>query len=694
MPGDVDQGAAVVAVDAPGAAGPVTGSPAGAALAGALAHKPGAQSRSGQEVMCLAVEAALAAGDHLLVEAPTGTGKSLAYLVPAVRHALSGEDRTVVVVTATKALQEQLVGEDLPFLAGALDGPRFDYAMLKGRSNYLCRAKLDVTLTDGVEGRLDFGAGGPLAALERVAELGEWAEDTATGDRADAPEMVSDAVWSQVSVDPGECPGAAKCHAGDRCFAETARARAAGADIVVVNTHLYASHVASGGYVLPPHAAVVFDEAHTLEDVFAEALGVRLSPGRVRRVASRLRGAGVDAELSRRLERAAGLLEEALAVLAGNEPTRVDPTDGDLAQALAVVGTLTGDAAGALRRLDPAGDAARAKVAQAGRLVDGLAGNVVRLLDPASYANQVAWVEKFRDRPELHLAIIDVGPVLAGALYPEVTVVATSATLATGGRFDDLARRLGLSLPPPAGVDREPADPEASDPGPAPAAPPRFTALAVPSPFDHPRQGFLYVARHLPEPNDAAFPAAMHEELHALISAAGGRTLALFTSRAAMERAADALTGRDGYEIVVQDRLPRPELLARFRSGPGLALFATQSFWQGVDLPGSLCHLVTIDRLPFPRPTDPLVQARREAAAARGVNAFAAVDVPIAATLLAQGSGRLIRTTTDQGVVAVFDRRLATRSYRATLLATMPPLRRTVDRHQVIAALAGLRHAG
>jgi ATP-dependent DNA helicase DinG len=698
MAGDVDQEQAEAATDSSAdAPDTVTGAPevgtgtsAGAALAAALARKPGAQTRAGQDAMCVAVEAALAGAGHLLVEAPTGTGKSLAYLVPAVRHALSGEDRTVVVVTATKALQEQLVGEDLPFLAAALDGPAFDYAMLKGRSNYLCRAKLDVTLTDGVEGRLDFGSGGPLAALERVAELGAWAEDTATGDRADAPGVVSDAVWSQVSVDPGECPGAAKCHAGDRCFAETARARAAGADIVVVNAHLYASHLASGGYVLPPHDAVVFDEAHTLEDVFAEAFGVRLSPGRVRRVASRLRGAGADVELVRRLERAAGLLEEALAVLAGTEPTRVTPTDGDLAQALGIVGTLAGDAAGALRRLDPTGDAARAKVAQAGRLVDGLAGDVVRLLDPATYTNQVAWVEKFRDRPELHLAIIDVGPVLAGALYPKVTVVATSATLATGGRFDGLARRLGLSLPAPAdGAD------DANDATDAarPAAPPRFSALAVPSPFDHPRQGFLYVARHLPEPNDAAFSAAMHEELHALISAAGGRTLALFTSRAAMERAADALAGRDGYEIVVQDRLPRPELLARFRSGPGLALFATQSFWQGVDLPGSLCHLVTIDRLPFPRPTDPLVQARREAAEARGANAFSAVDVPIAATLLAQGSGRLIRTTTDQGVVAVFDRRLATRSYRATLLATMPPLRRTVDRDQVLATLAGLRDA-
>ncbi len=686
------------------AAGDVHRSGAGAALAGALARKPGAQTRPGQEAMCAAVEAALAGAGHLLVEAPTGTGKSLAYLVPAIRHALSGEDRTVVVVTATKALQEQLVGEDLPFLASALEGPPFDFAMLKGRSNYLCWAKLEVTQADGVEGRLDFGAGGPMAALERVAELGAWAGESATGDRADVPgAAVSDAVWSQVSVDPGECPGAAKCHAGDRCFAETARARAAGADIVVVNAHLYASHLASGGYVLPPHDAVVFDEAHTLEDVFAEALGVRLSAGRVRRVASRLRGAGADVELARRLERAAGILDDALSLLAGTEPTRITPTEGDLAQALGVIGTLAGDAAGALRRLAPAGDAARAKVAQAGRLVDGLAGGIVRLLDPDTYANQVAWVETYRDRPELHLAIIDVGPVLAAALYPKVTVVATSATLATGGRFDGLARRLGLSLPPPvaAGPGAGPdADPDSGEErqvfrkNAEMPAPPRFSALAVASPFDHPRQGFLYVARHLPEPNDPAFSAAMHEELHALIAAAGGRTLALFTSRAAMERAADALAGRDGYEIVVQDRLPRPELLARFRSGPGLALFATQSFWQGVDLPGSLCHLVTIDRLPFPRPTDPLVQARREAAEARGANAFAAVDVPLAATLLAQGAGRLIRTTTDRGVVAVFDRRLATRSYRATLLATMPPLRRTVDRDQVLATLTGLRHPG
>ncbi|HVW35067.1 MAG TPA: ATP-dependent DNA helicase, partial [Acidimicrobiia bacterium] len=319
--------------------------------------------------------------------------------------------------------------------------------------------------------------------------------------------------------------------------------------------------------------------------------------------------------------------------------------------------------------------------------------------------SSVAWVETNRGRPELHQATVDVGPTLAARLYPEVTVIATSATLATGGRFDLLARRLGLTLPPPADDDQEgrpgPSGPDGDDgddrPRPGRAgpdvepSPPVHRALSVPSPFDHARQGWLYVARHLPEPNDPRFGEAMGAELHDLITAAGGRTLALFTSRAAMERTADSLAERGGYDVLVQDRLPRPELLARFRAGPGSALFATQGFWQGVDLPGHLCRLVAIDRIPFPRPTDPLVAARRAAATARRENDFAAVDLPAAATLLAQGAGRLIRTTSDSGVVAVFDRRLATKSYRQVLLATLPPLRRSIDRDRMLVELASLR---
>ena len=744
----------------------MTGRPSGAAagagaaadiLAAVVAAKPGGENRPGQEAMCAAVDTALAAGEHLLVEAPTGVGKSLAYLAPAVAHARSGTpDARVVVVTATKGLQEQLIRDDLPALAAALPGRRLRFAMLKGRSNYLCRAKLDVTMTDGVEGRLDFGDDGVAGALETVKGLEAWAETTATGDRADAPGAVSDAVWSQVSVDPGECPGAANCHAGDACFAEAAREAAGAAEIVVVNTHLYAAHLASGGNVLPPHTAVVFDEAHTLEDTFADAFGVRLTPFRVRRAAARARIAGADADLTRRLDRAADALDSALG--APPEATRVDlagttpapgftspappapvrgraaasgpapstvgadgPDDRALAAALATVGALAREVQATLRKSElgllggaggAGGDVARAKAAQATRLLDGLADDVALLLDPP--LNSVTWVESNRGRPELHLATVDVGPALAARLYPEVTVIATSATLATGGRFDLLARRLGLTLPPPADdgepggdtavsaletppgrefatpVRRDGAGPGDTDVEPSP---PVHRALTVPSPFDHARQGWLYVAKHLPEPNDPRFAEAMADDLHELITAAGGRTLALFTSRAAMDRTAETLAARGGYEVLVQDRLPRPELLARFRAGPGSALFATQGFWQGVDLPGHLCRLVAIDRIPVPRPTDPLVAARRAAATARRENDFTAVDLPAAAMLLAQGAGRLIRTTTDAGVVAVFDRRLATKSYRQTLLATLPPLRRSIDRARMVEVLNALRQA-
>ena len=371
-------------------------------LAAVIAAKPGGENRPGQEAMCAAVDAALASREHLLVEAPTGVGKSLAYLAPAVTHTRSTPDARVVVVTATKALQEQLTRDDLPTLAAALPGRPLRFAMLKGRSNYLCRAKLDVTMVDGIEARLDFGDEGVVGALDAVKHLAAWADETETGDRADALGAVSDAVWSQVSVDPGECPGAANCHAGDACFAEAARERADPAEIVVVNTHLYAAHLASAGNVLPPHTAVVFDEAHTLEDTFATAFGVRLTPYRVRRAAARAKAAGGDAERIRRLDRAAESMDAALGAPA--EATRIDLTavaDGpsasgsrgpsgaggepadlrELAVALSTVATLAREVQGTLRKSElglgassgGGGDVARAKAAQATRLLDGLA---------------------------------------------------------------------------------------------------------------------------------------------------------------------------------------------------------------------------------------------------------------------------------------------------------------------------------
>ena len=662
-------------------------------LAKVVSAKPGGEERPGQQAMCEAVENALEDGCHLLVEAPTGTGKSLAYLVPAVLHATSEHGNRVVVVTATKALQEQLVHEDLPFLARALaeGGRRFSFAMVKGRSNYLCRARLAGVLADGLELRLAFESGGRELAVATVQRLARWAGETTTGDRSDAPAGVDDAVWSQVSIDGGECPGAADCTFGDDCFAEAARHAAARSDVVVVNAHLYATHLAAGVTVLPEHDAVVFDEAHQLENTVSSVLGVRMSGWRLRRLAGRHRRAGGAPAVGDRVESAAAALETALADAAtGGDASPVDPCQGDLALALAQAGAAAAEAGADLRSLQSADETARARSTQAQRVADGVREDTARLLDGQTYVNHVAWVQPGGGGSELHLAAVDVGPLLAELLYPAVTVVATSATLTTARRFDLLARRLGLDRPPPAPADgAEERDHDGAGTGDAAGAR-RYRSLAVPSPFDHRRQALLYVARHLPDPRADGYPAAMHEELHGLVSAAAGRTLALFTSRAAMQRAAAALTDRGGYEVLVQDTLSRPQLLERFCAGPGSVLCATQSFWSGIDLPGRLCHLVTIDRIPFPRPTDPLTQARRKAALARREDPFRAVDLPAAATQLAQGVGRLIRSATDEGVVAVFDRRLATAGYRRTLLETLPPFRRTVDPAEVAAFLARL----
>lgn len=655
------------------------------ALARVVARKTGGESRPGQQAMCAGVEAALAGGGHLLVEAPTGTGKSLAYLVPGVLHARSGPERRLVVVTATKALQEQLLGEDLPMLAGALahEGVSFSFAMLKGRANYLCRAKLAVALDEGLELRLEFEREGREAAAAAVRELAAWAERTGTGDRAEAPGSATDAVWSQVSVDGTECPGAANCREGGRCFAEMARHRAAASDVVVVNTHLYATHLASDGAVIPEHDAVVVDEAHTLENTVATVLGVRMSAGRLRRVAARHRGAGGARPLGDRIDGAAAALDTALETADLDDAGRVQPWAGDLAVVLAQAAEAAAAAAADLRAATSHDDTAGAKRAHAARLADAVRDDAARLLDPAERENHVAWVEGGPGARELRLAAIDVGRLLAALLYPTVTFVATSATLATAGRFDVLAARLGLSPPEPAaGGDGDGAGDGDGGPG--------YRPLLVPSPFDHRRQAVLYVARHLPDPRSERFGPAMHDELHRLVIAAGGRTLALFTSRAAMARAAAALVESGGVEVLLQDAMPRAELVERFRAGPGSVLCATQSFWSGIDLPGRLCHLVTIDRIPFPRPSDPLTQARRDVARRRRQDPFTTVDLPAAAVQLAQGAGRLIRTSTDEGVVAVFDRRLASAGYRRTLLETLPPFRRSIEAAEAIALLERL----
>ncbi|MGC8472127.1 MAG: ATP-dependent DNA helicase [Acidimicrobiales bacterium] len=676
----------------------------------------GGEDRPGQLQMARAVADAISSGRHLVVRAGTGTGKSLAYLVPAVVS-----DARVVVATATKALQDQLAGKDLPAISRALGRP-VSFAVLKGRANYLCLERAAEVGGRGVQQDLGTAverswAGDEGRLVEDVRRLLVWSHETATGDRADLDFEPHARAWDMMSVGTRECPGAHRCPEGSRCFAERARQRAAEADIVVVNTHLYGAHLASGGAVLPPHDVVVFDEAHELEDVMTQSLGVDLAPGRLRALGASARALLDDGEtygLEDVAERLRVLLAEhvgrrvlaAKGAAGGAHPARTDarpgghdrhlfgvPTGGAEPASTNGTGPRLGTASGdepsstelssvlellraRLERLrsrlatevgageragrrtgdvgakaGPAGDPAA--MARALTAAAHLEGDLSRLLAPGE--TDVVWIDGSPRSPVLKLSPVDVGPVLAATLWSSVRSVLTSATLPAGIparlRIDDFE------------VDH----------------------LDVGSPFDFRSHALLYVARHLPDPRHEGARAAMLEELGTLISAAGGRTLALFTSRQAAVEAASALAGRLAFSVLVQGDLPKSRLLEEFSGDETSCLFATLGFWQGVDVPGRALSLVTLDRLPFGRPGDPLLDARRERA---GAAAFALVDLPRAAALLAQGVGRLIRSATDRGVVAVLDSRLATAGYRKVLLEALPPMRRTVNRDEVVGFLS------
>jgi ATP-dependent DNA helicase DinG len=605
----------------------------------------GGEARDGQLEMADAVARAIASRRHLSVAAGTGTGKSLAYLVPAV---LSG--RHVVVATATKALQDQLATKDIPLVGEGLRP--FSSAVLKGRANYLCVQRLAEARLAGTQGVLGGEDPAPGERAAQVRRVFEWAESTETGDRAELETEPDQRLWSTLSVTSDECPGAFRCPSGVGCFAERARAEAAAADVVVVNLHLLGADVASDGAVLPEHDVLVVDEAHALEEIVTESLGVSIGAGRLRAVAAAARavaGPGRTAA-SGAVDDLAGLgerLEEALARSPGER--LVGGPAGELGEVVAlararlerleaVLGLLVGS--GDSREAgDDAQPAMRAMLA-AGRLRT----DIDRLV--ACGDDDVAWVEQ-GSRPALRVAPIDVAPTLSERLFARRTVILTSATIPPG---------LGVHLgAPPGGID----------------------VVDVGSPFAFREHAVLYCAAHLPDRRAPAAEGAIHDELASLIAAAGGRTLALFTSSGAMTRAARALRGRLAFPLLVQGELGKAALLARFRAEPAACLFATMGFWQGVDVPGSTLSLVVIDRIPFPRPDDPLIAARRERA---GREAFATIDLPRAATLLAQGVGRLIRTASDRGVAAVLDSRLATASYRWQLIQALPPMRRTKDR--------------
>ncbi|WP_334172501.1 ATP-dependent DNA helicase [Sinomonas sp.] len=653
----------------------------------------GGQQRDGQHEMARHVARSIDEGRHLLVQAGTGTGKSLAYLVPLIAHAQNG-GRPAVVATATLALQAQIVGRDLPRLLAAitpeLDHP-VDVALIKGRSNYLCKHKLSggFPSDEGGEGTLFAlgedtgvahpGVSGPTTQLGReIKRLREWAEETETGDRDDLLPGVTDRAWRQVSVTALECLGAQRCPLAAECFSELARQRGAEADIVVTNHAMLAINAFEGLNVLPEHDVVVVDEAHELQDRVTGAVSGQLSTAMATAAASSLRrhcGLSVEA-----LQSAAAQLELALADVPTGLLAR--GLTEELAQAL----VLLRDASRAAVSDSKPGDG---QSADGGRQVARSRISAVlecceRMLD-AEAQGEVVWVSRTgtfdpasgysgpaEDAPAtLCIAPLNVGGKLRDGLFADHTVVLTSATLAIGAAFEPTAGGLGLLG----------------------SGAPTWTGVDVGSPFDYPRQGILYVARHLPKPGRGVSSEAI-DELETLIRASSGGALCLFSSRRAAEDAADELRGRLDVPILCQGESSMSALVRQFADEPNTCLFGTMSLWQGVDVPGPSCRLVVIDRIPFPRPDDPLATARSRAVAQAGGNGFMSVSASHAAVRLAQGAGRLIRSTEDRGVVAVLDSRLATERYGAFLRSALPPLWGTTDRGVVLKALERLAAAG
>jgi len=581
----------------------------------------------------------------LLVEAGTGTGKSLAYLTPAI---LAGK-RTIV-ATATIALQSQLVANDVPRISEGLELD-VSAAVLKGRRNYLCNQRLAEFDRSNHEEQLQLLRG--RAAGDHIEEIRDWAEHTTTGDREELDPAPPPDVWSAVSVGADECPGASRCPSGDDCFSERARLVAKESDVIVTNHHYYGLDIASGGALLPEHDVVVFDEAHHLPEVIGATCGTDLSGGRVRTLARRTRNVLTDEELPLLLDRSAIDLDQQLANMVGD----TIGTEPDLVAMLIAARDRSDKVLNALRKVKaPEGSDAAAKTERALLAANNLVNDIDAIIG-ADNTNDVLWVDGSPNNPVLRRTPLDVGGILEHQLWEDRAVILTSATLP-----DAIVDQLGL--------------------------PASTTVERVGSPFAYEELGLLYCSPDLPNPNAPEARAAVQEEMRVLIEAAGGRTLGLFTSSSAMNEAAEKLRETLDFPILVQGENSKAALVREFQSDPTTVLLATMSFWQGIDLPGDTLTLVTIDRLPFPRPDEPVTQARRDRARAA---AFRTVDLPRVQILLAQAAGRLVRRTDDRGVVAVLDPRLATKkSYRWEVINALPPFRRTRHRDEVVAFLQAL----
>jgi ATP-dependent DNA helicase DinG len=612
-----------------------------------------AEDRPGQRAMAEAVRAAIEEDRHLIVQAGTGTGKTLGYLVPVL---MSG--RKAIVATATIALQDQIASKDLPLLAEHLApalGLDFEWAVLKGRHNYVCRQKIAEAFSDDDEQSLPLeDESAPDRLRRQIEKVERWARTAKTGDVAEYPGSMSDTLRRAVTVTSDECPGASKCPAGSTCFAERARYSASSADLVIVNTHLYGIDVAAQGGVLPEHEVVVIDEVHNLEGIISESAGVALSASRLANSASVVRRIVAD---SRPAERLVSLGEALQDAIRPDLDQRVSsPLVGGIRDILTDARLAGGEILESLRSVETKDEDANQRKLRAQQTI----GRLIETLDLAlsAGANHVPYVSGTPTSPVLEIAPLEVGSILSEGIWARRTAILTSATVPS-----NLPDRTGL-----------PVD--------------SFDSIDVGSPFDYPSNSLLYCTKDFPNPNSPEFAKHVHDELYRLITAAGGRTLALFTSFRALDTAVEALRPILPMKVISQRDSPQKNRLAeQFAVDEESCLFATAGFFQGIDIPGRTLSLVTIDKIPFPRPDDPLLSARRDLL---GDAAFREIDLPRAATLLAQATGRLIRTATDRGVVTVFDPRLATAKYRNQILSALPPMRRTVSGQEVIDFLRSL----
>ena len=643
----------------------------------------GGSPREGQIEMAEAVANALTDRHHLMVQAGTGTGKSLAYIVPALVHG-----RKVLVATATLALQRQLVERDLPAVVPVLEkvlGREITYGIYKGVGNYICLQKMNSEEPDP-DGQVLL----EVSSLGKDAQrLHAWAKSPGvTGDRDDAPE-VDRRVWAANSLSGRECVGADVCAYGHQCFAALAKTRAQSADIVITNHTLLAIEIVDSHPILPERDAVILDEAHEFMDRTTQAVTEELTSARVIRAAAMARK-HMPGKLADALTIAADDFHDTMADY--GQDVRQNPTmQGRLEEipasleapirrvkeaAAAIVQSISADE----EAIGSDALAERARVKGAVNEINTTCTKIMRNSD-----GQVLWYEPTFQT--LHLAPLSVSNVLRANLLTKTPVIATSATLSVGNSMDAMARSIGFTV----GGDED----ATSDDG--DIDPSNVAMLDVGSPFDFANQGVLYLPKHLPEPGREGVRPDVLEELGELIDAAGGRTLALFSSWRGVE-AADLhlrkVLAELPIKIITQKRGDAVgPLVERFAKDETSVLLGTMSLWQGVDVPGNSCVLVTIDRIPFPRPDEPVMSARAAQADAGGGSGFMQISLPRAALLLAQGTGRLIRSVDDRGVVAILDSRIVNKRYGSVLLNSMPPLWRTSDKAVVKDSLRRLGQA-